>query len=193
MPEPDAATRILDACRQEIAQHGVRGMRVQRVAKRAGVSLGLVYYHFTDRVGLLAATVDHINETAQGRGRTAATTLHGADAVTQALLSEFDDDAETRGGSVVWNEIRAVAVFEPDMQQALAASTRDWEQGLLPALAETGVPEAERQERAALLTALVEGLSSRWLSGQITAAAARTLMSDGIAALLGAALVTTGK
>lgn len=186
-PQRDARERILEACRQEIALRGVRGLRVQRVAKRAGVSLGLIYYHFTDHSGLLAATVDFINDTAQGRGHTAAGSLSGIEAVEKVLLSEFDDDATTRDGSVVWNEIRAMAVFEPDLQSALTSSTHHWEQSLEAALDQAGVPEADRPQTATLLTALVEGLSGRWLSGQISADQARSLMSAGLGSILGVA------
>lgn len=193
MTERDSRERILDACREEIAGHGARGMRVQRVAKRAGVSLGLVYYHFNDRVGLLTATVDFINATAEGRGRNAAMDLHGMELLEHALLSEFDDDTETRDGSVVWNEIRAVAVFEPEMQEALTASTARWEQSLMTALAGAGVPAGERHTHAILLTALVEGLSSRWLSGQLTATAAQHLMRAGLKALMNTESVLAGK
>jgi len=102
----------------------------------------------------------------------------------QILLSEFDDDIATRDGSVVWNEIRAAAVFEPEMQPALRASTARWEQSLMTALAEAGVDATEMHSRAVLLTAIVEGLSSRWLSGQIAANTARDLMRIGLVGLM---------
>jgi len=184
MAELDARERILKACRNEIARYGERGLRVQRVAKQAGVSLGLVYYHFDDRVGLLNATVDYINEAAERRGRRAAMGMHGMELLEQILLSEFDDDIATRDGSVVWNEIRAAAVFEPEMQPALRASTARWEQSLMSALAEAGVSATEMHSRAILLTAIVEGLSSRWLSGQIAADTARNLMRIGLVGLM---------
>lgn len=67
MTEPDARERILQACRREIAASGVRGLRVQRVAQRAGVSLGLAYYHFADRAGLIDATIESVNQAVQQR------------------------------------------------------------------------------------------------------------------------------
>lgn len=182
MTESDARERILLASRHEIARSGVRGLRVQRVAKRAGVSLGLVYYHFEDRAGLLNATIEAVNTAVQERGPSA--TEHGTDSVIDLLVAEFEEDSDVRDDSVVWNEIRAIAVFETELQAALGRSTREWEQRLYAPLQKAGVPEEELATTTTLLTALVEGLSSRWLSGQIDVTAAKTLIRAGAEAIL---------
>lgn len=184
MAESDARERILLASRQEIARSGVRGLRVQRVAKRAGVSLGLVYYHFEDRAGLLNATIDAVNVAVQERGPSATATDHGTSSVIDLLVAEFEEDSGVRDDSVVWNEIRAIAVFETELQAALGRSTREWEQRLHAPLSRAGVRAEDLTETATLLTALVEGLSSRWLSGQIDTAAAKTLIRAGAEAIL---------
>lgn len=184
MAESDARERILLASRQEIARSGVRGLRVQRVAKRAGVSLGLVYYHFEDRAGLLNATIDAVNVAVQERGPSATATDSGTSSVIDLLVAEFEEDSSVRDDSVVWNEIRAIAVFETELQAALGRSTREWEQRLHVPLSKAGVRAEDLTETATLLTALVEGLSSRWLSGQIDTAAAKTLIRAGAEAIL---------
>ncbi len=56
---------ILQASATAIAQRGVRGLRVSDVAEVAGVSPGLLYYHFKDRGGLLAAALTYINDRAR--------------------------------------------------------------------------------------------------------------------------------
>ena len=58
----DRRSQILRAAARRIARDGVRGLRVTDVAEEAGVSPGLLYYHFTDRSGLLSATLDYIND-----------------------------------------------------------------------------------------------------------------------------------
>jgi AcrR family transcriptional regulator len=185
--ELDARERILAACRREIALNGVRGLRVQRVAKEAGVSLGLVYYHFEDRAGLLSATIDAVNAAVQTRQPEFDPAQAGRETVAELLAAEFGDEEGTREDSVVWNEIRAIAVFERELQEALGDTTRAWEARLAPPLARSGVPDSAIPETATLLTALVEGLSSRWLSGQLDTAAAQRLMRTGSAAILDAA------
>lgn len=186
-PAPDARGRILAACREEIAERGLRGLRVQDVAKRAGVSLGLVYYHFTDRAGLLRAVLESVNDAAAERGAAAAH-APGEDPVLAALAEEFGDDPEVRGNSVVWNEMRALAVFEADLRSPLAASTRLWNDAIAerlradPAGQDPATGRAS-SDRAVLLTVLVEGLSSRWLSGQIDTTEALRLLSAGTATI----------
>ncbi len=187
MAENDARDRILAATRQEIADSGVRGLRVQHVAKRAGVSLGLVYYHFDDRAGLLNATIDSVNEAVRERGPVADATLPPAEAVIEMLVAEFGDADGTREDSVVWNEIRAIAVFETELQAALGRTTLAWEGRIADPLAQAGVPAAALAETATLLTSLVEGLSSRWLSGQIDTETALRLMRTSAAAIIAAA------
>lgn len=184
MSERDAQTRILEATRQEIAESGVRGLRVQQVAKRAGVSLGLVYYHFTDRAGLLNATIDAVNKAVQERETPPHAGLSATETIVQLLVEEFGDEGTTRADSVVWNEIRAIAVFETELQGSLAEVTHDWEARLAGPLARVGVPEGEIRIIATLLTSLVEGISSRWLTGQLDTAAAQQLMRAGTTAIL---------
>jgi AcrR family transcriptional regulator len=187
MAEQDARERILVASRQEIADNGVRGLRVQQVAKRAGVSLGLVYYHFEDRAGLLNATIDAVNRAVQERGPQPDESLPAGEAVAEMLVAEFGTEGTTRADSVVWNEIRAIAVFETELQPALARTTREWEERLAEPIARSGVPADAVADTAVLLTGLVEGLSSRWLSGQVDTESAQRLMRIGTEAILTAA------
>lgn len=187
MTELDARGRILLASRQEIARSGVRGLRVQRVAKRANVSLGLVYYHFEDRAGLLTATIDAVNQAAQERGPDPTAEQAAPDTVANMLVAEFQQEGDVRDDSVVWNEIRAIAVFETELQDALGRTTREWEQRLSGPLAQSGVPDEAIGDTAILLTALVEGLSSRWLSNQLDTDTVRELMRAGADAIVTAA------
>ena len=187
MAKPDASARILEATREEIAENGVRGLRVQNVAKRAGVSLGLVYYHFEDRAGLLTATIDSVNQAVEERVLHPATGDDDVDIIIDQLVGEVGDAAGLRGDSVVWNEIRAIAVFEAELRGPLAATTQEWEKRFSPLLRSLGLTEAAVAETATLLTALVEGISGRWLSDQLDTAEAQRLIRLGAASILDAA------
>ncbi|GAA4153638.1 TetR/AcrR family transcriptional regulator [Leifsonia shinshuensis] len=197
MTELDARERILDASRAEIAASGVRGLRIQRVAKRAGVSLGLIYYHFEDRAGLLRETLAAVDRAVQERIPEPDPRVPPGELVAAMLEAEFGDEPGTRADSVVWNEIRAIAVFEDEVRTALSDATQDWQSRLTAPLSALGVPDAEIGGTATLLTGLVEGLSSRWLSGQLDTASVQRLMRTGTAAILagatgGRALVSPG-
>lgn len=56
--ERDAATRILHAAAQLLADRGVSRFSLQEVAESAGVSKGLIHYHYHDRDTLLARLVE---------------------------------------------------------------------------------------------------------------------------------------
>ncbi len=184
MTDLDARERILEASRAEIAASGVRGLRIQRVAKRAGVSLGLIYYHFDDRAGLLHETLEAVNRAVQERSPAPDPSLPPEQVVADLLAAEFGDGNGIRDDSVVWNEIRAIAVFETELRPALSDATQDWQARFAEPLAALGVPESAIADTSTLLTGLVEGLSSRWLSGQLDTETAQRLMRAGTAAVL---------
>ncbi|HET8987197.1 MAG TPA: TetR/AcrR family transcriptional regulator [Humibacillus sp.] len=59
-PERDRQQRILDAVLSLLSQRGIAGVSMRTVAKEAGVSLGLLNYHYEDKVGLIRAALRRI-------------------------------------------------------------------------------------------------------------------------------------
>ena len=167
---PDRKTAILDAAIAVIAARGVRGLRVEEVAKAAGVAVSLLYYHFGSRDGLVRATLDHANERAAAIPAAGADGGTGFDAVRSALLGELDAAPRVRETSVVWGEVLASAVFEPGLRDQLRAANETWV-GLVADRIRAGQADgsvrSDRDAHAAAerLTALIDGLSSRWLAG----------------------------
>ncbi|WP_302168754.1 TetR/AcrR family transcriptional regulator [Streptomyces sp. TBY4] len=179
----------MEGAARVIARRGVRGLRVEELAAEAGVSTALIYYHFKDRAGILRATLEFINDRA-GRYTTERDPGHppldALGELEQTLLLEFQDDPAVRENSTAWGELRASAVFDPDLREDLAEATRIWiqEVGELLAQVRPLAAAATVSGAAERLTALVEGLSSRWLSGSLPLAHARELMVAAIAAEL---------
>ncbi|PJN28161.1 TetR family transcriptional regulator [Kitasatospora sp. CB02891] len=178
-------TSIMEAAARVIARRGVRGLRVEELAAEAGVSTALIYYHFKDRTGILRQTLEFINDRAERY-----TTERAADAppltareeLEQTLLLELQDTAAVRENSTAWGELRASAVFDETLREDLARATRIWVQEIAELLGAvrpmaSAVALAGTAER---LTALLEGLSTRWLSGSLPLAHARTLMADAV-------------
>lgn len=58
----DRQTRILEAVLTLLSQHGISGVSMRSVAREAGVALGLVNYHYDDKVGLIKAALRRIEE-----------------------------------------------------------------------------------------------------------------------------------
>lgn len=50
-------TQILEAALQLFSQKGVHGVSTKEIAAEAGVAEGLIFYHFKDKKGLLAALI----------------------------------------------------------------------------------------------------------------------------------------
>jgi AcrR family transcriptional regulator len=177
----DRKSAILDAAIGVIARRGVRGFRVEQVAEQAGVAVSLLYYYFGSRNGLVRATLDHANERAAGTVRAATS---GRATVEATLLGELDADA--RDTSVVWGEVLASAVFEKELRDQLRDASGAWTELVAAAIA-AGIEDGSIPGRvdppasAERLTALVDGLSARWLAGVITRDRARELLAGAIA------------
>ena len=197
--------RILDACAAVIAREGLSGFRMNKVASEAGVSIGLLSYHFGDRDGLLQAALDRVTEganrrAARGTPEHPAPAQHPLLRLEAQLCSEFGDEPGVREGSIAWNELRAAAAFDPASARAVTRSTRDWQRQIETLISESlnesrrdksadrdpdPHPDLDPAQLALALTALVEGLSGRWLTGQIStkeaqSAVRRTLHSLGL-------------
>ncbi|KUF19209.1 TetR/AcrR family transcriptional regulator [Streptomyces silvensis] len=181
------STQILEAAARVIARRGVRGLRVEELAEEAGVSTALIYYHFKDRTGVLRKTLEFISDRAErytAQAGRSAEPLGPREELERTLLLELQDTTEVRENSSAWGELRASAVFDEVLREDLAKATLAWVQDVAALLGQVR-PMASAAALAASaerLTALVEGLSMRWLSGMLPIAHARTLMSEAVAA-----------
>ena len=191
----DRRSAILDAAIKVIARRGVRGLRVEQVAGEASVAVSLIYYYFDNRNGLVRSTLEHANERAATTVRSAeGASVTGREAVERSLLAELDDGDHIRDTSVVWGEVLASAVFEPELRAQLREASRTWSD-LVAGTIEEGVQDGsirgdvDASACAERLTALVDGLSARWLAGLCTRERAQELLAAAIASELGSAIL----
>ncbi|MCL4286324.1 MAG: TetR/AcrR family transcriptional regulator [Thermoleophilia bacterium] len=180
---------ILAVAAGTIARHGIHGLRVERVAKEAGVSTALLYYHFGSRSGLVNAAFEYASELAPSTAlRLASDEQSGYEAVAAALLAELDESPDVREFSVVWGDVSANAVFEPELRPSVRTITRAWRLTVAAAI-ERGVADGsirsdvDPDEAAELLIVLVDGFCIRWLSGSLELERARHLLSKVLAQL----------
>ena len=95
MTSPSSASsrdRLLAAAADRLAAEGAASLSLQSVADAAGVSKGLIHYHFRDREALLVETVNWLGALAVRRERRAlaGVTPHGAvDAMWRWLDAEL--------------------------------------------------------------------------------------------------------
>ncbi|MFI6937646.1 TetR/AcrR family transcriptional regulator [Streptomyces sp. NPDC050418] len=182
----DRRKAILEGAARVIARRGVRGLRMEELATEAGVSTALLYYHFNGRAGILHHTLEFISDRADRYTSGAEASAQPRDArqeLEQSLLLEFQDLPEVRENSTAWGELRASAIFEPDLRADVARATLTWIHDVAHHLGRVrpAAPAPALTVSAERLTALVEGLSTRWLSGALPLAHARELMRDAVA------------
>ncbi|WP_194815906.1 TetR/AcrR family transcriptional regulator [Nocardia sp. XZ_19_385] len=181
-------TQILEAAVRVIAQDGVRGLRVEKLAAAAGVSTALIYYHFKDRSGVLYAALEHINHRAQNYTEPAGSDPRAR--LEAMLLLELQNGEHVRETSIAWGELRASAVFNPDLRTPLRTTTDSWNadiETLIRAAQAGGACASDRDPAAGAerLTTLVEGLSERWHSGSLNLDRARQLLIGAVELELG--------
>ncbi|MCF3123452.1 TetR family transcriptional regulator C-terminal domain-containing protein [Streptomyces arenae] len=99
----------------------------------------------------------------------------------RCLLLEFQDRPEVRENSTACGELQATAVFDPELREALAGARLIWIHELTDALGRVHPPAPARTVAAERLTARLEGLSTRWLSGLLPLGHARELVREAIA------------
>ena len=58
----DRQTRILEAVIGLLSREGISGVSMRAVAREAGVALGLVNYHFADKISLIRAALHRVEE-----------------------------------------------------------------------------------------------------------------------------------
>ncbi len=159
-------------------------MRVDEVAKDAGVAPSLIYHHFGDRASLLRAALEHVGQKAAAY-TTSDPHESGFDELINTFLAEIQDDPQVRENSAAWGEFRDAAVFDETLRQTLYRYTQEWiddtaelvRRGQADGSIEASV---DPDEAGQLLTALTEGLSTRWLAGFIDTEQARESLESAI-------------
>ncbi|WP_210495997.1 TetR/AcrR family transcriptional regulator [Patulibacter sp. SYSU D01012] len=189
--QPEGRRALLDATAALVSEKGVRGLSPRAVARRAGTTAALVYYHFGSAAGLVSAALHHANEQAPSVTRLPGPPAgrSGREALTDALEAEFDDDPRVRNLNAIWNEVGALAAFDPALRDDLRDVTDAWTAtvaaGVRRGVADGSVAaDVDADEVAELLTGAVDGLSQRWLAGALTADEARAALRPLLDALL---------
>lgn len=63
MPSTTRQQEFIDIARSEFVEHGYGGTSIRTIAKRAGMSLPALYYHYASKQELLVAILDDGLET----------------------------------------------------------------------------------------------------------------------------------
>jgi AcrR family transcriptional regulator len=161
----EASARIVDAMRRSVAARGTAGSTFDQVAREAGVSRGLLHYHFGTKERLIAEVV---RRDAEIRLEHLGGELEGARTVTDVigtLLHSLEDLVERDPGFVALRfELFTSGRRNPEIAAEFAAlqrATRTQVAELLAAKQREGVVKlADAPEAvAAVLLSLADGLA----------------------------------
>ena len=164
----DSQLRIVRAAYRLTGQRGVQRVSLEEIAAAAGVSKGLVLYHFKNRDNLLAAMMRWVLEEVAGRIRRAVEAAATPRAKVAAMLDVVFAGAESnRRYYLTYLEIvEHGARFERfGGLAALASAVQD---ETYAAVIEAGIATGEFRVEAgpdtvAVVRGSVEGLFLRWL------------------------------
>src|SRR5687768_14837236 len=164
-----ATDRIIEAMRRSVAARGAAGATFDHVAREAGVSRGLLHYHFGTKERLLAEVVRRDADIRMARLDRALAGAHSADEVIDVLVHSLEDlVARDPGFVALMFELFTSGRRNPEIAAEFAAlqhATRSRLADLLAARQAEGVVRLadEPEAVAAVLLSLADGLALRLL------------------------------
>ena len=185
--------RLLDAAVRLIAREGIDNVRIARIATEAGVSAGLVHYHFASRDALLEEAIEHSYERA-GDMRLAALGEGRADSAQrlQAMIDQcLPSDPGLRQDWVLWVELWLRGARDPALRPVAArlyARLHEWfAEAIADGIATGQLRECDVDRMADRLLALLDGYGIRVLTEdpQMPLERARAEVWDSVAGELG--------
>jgi len=162
---------VLAAYRQ-IAENGFEGLRVREVAAHAGVNIATLHYYFATKEDLIQGVVDYLIQ--QFLTREAPIPPGGLITAPQRLRQLFLDLhyqlREAPEIFAVLTELHLRAQRDAGLRKLLKRMNDDW-QAHIEEICQAGIhekafyPDLNSRRAAALLAALIKGLSLQALSG----------------------------
>ena len=122
--------QLIEATVASIAQHGISGTTMNTVTKNAGLSVGIVNFHFESKEKLFEETLRHLaNEHREIWKRTAAKAdLAPADRLLSIVEAEFHPDICRRDKLTVWTSFYAEAGYRASYRRIVSQiDTERWE------------------------------------------------------------------
>ncbi len=181
--------QLVDAALATIADAGFHGANLLEIARRAGVSSGLIAHHFGDKDGLMEAAFRRLTG---DLGRALLARYRTAETPEDRLAAIIDANLEARQMSLpaarVWLAFWHEALHAPRIARILRANRRRLYDNLAHAL--SGLLPRDRAATVARLVAgLIDGVWLRTLHdhGPAGSTAARAMVMDAARAMIAAA------
>jgi AcrR family transcriptional regulator len=191
----DARGRILAATADCLVRDGLAKVRMAAIAQEAGVSSGLLHYHFDTKEQLFAEVLAW--SSAVSAELTAAALERAGDEPPQRLGAFLDrclpSDETLAHEWLLWQELALLCMREPDLaavsaelyEDLYATGARLVERGIRTGAFDLASSEARRVAETAL--ALCDGLGGRVLPAgeELTVEQARIMVATAVGQLVG--------
>lgn len=190
----EARTRILAAAADCLVRDGLAKVRMAGIAQAAGVSAGLLHYHFDTKEQLFADVLSYSHDTSSVLNRQAM--LAAGDRPAQRLSSFLDrclpSDERLAREWLLWLELALLCIRQPELARVGAELYEDLYSTVAGIIAEgvdSGVfaPVLDARRVAETAVALCDGLGTRVLAGdpRVTLPAARATLAATVGVLVG--------
>jgi AcrR family transcriptional regulator len=183
----DRTIAIVQAACRVVAREGTHGLRMEAVAREAGVSKALVHYYFATRRELLRAAFAYVDD--RWRARVAdelALAPTGADRLERFLLLYVDDEMVPGEHRAVWDEVWGTMRLDPELAPEVAAAYTRWADWLVQLVEEGRADGSLRSElpahdTAQRLIAVADGMDSLRFLGLVTRERSQDLLRQSVA------------
>jgi AcrR family transcriptional regulator len=164
-PRPVRRQQLIDATILILAAKGFSALTVADVAKSAGLSVGIINFHFESKDKLLSACLAYLSDEYHRNWKRAFTTPNAtlAEKLQLVLLSDFEDHIFTREKHAAWIAFWGETQGRPTYEQICAMQNAEHAtvvENLCSALIKDGNYGLDAQSTMRIFEALTDGL---WL------------------------------
>jgi TetR/AcrR family transcriptional repressor of bet genes len=152
--------QLIDATFATVQRHGLADTTMQRIAREAGLSTGIIHHYFADKNALLAATMRALLAELRGDVVKRLAAAPSPEARVRAVLAACFAPAQFRPALVAaWLAFWAQSPHSPELARLRRLYDRRTRSNLTEPLAAL-LPRAEAEAAATTLAAMIDGF---WL------------------------------
>ncbi|EFK3982466.1 transcriptional regulator BetI, partial [Escherichia coli] len=159
--------QLIDATLEAINEVGMHDATIAQIARRAGVSTGIISHYFRDKNGLLEATMRDITSQLRDAvlNRLHALPQGSAEQRLQAIVGgNFDETQVSSAAMKAWLAFWASSMHQPMLYRLQQVSSRRLLSNLVSEFRRE-LPREQAQEAGYGLAALIDGL---WLRAALS-------------------------
>lgn len=163
--QPIRRQQLIDATLSAVSELGFADASLSQIAKRAGVSTGIISHYFQDKHGLIEATMRYL---LKELGREIAEALAHAEHTPQARLTaiicgNFSASQVSKAAMNTWLAFWANSFYQPDLHRLQQMNHRRLHSNLKHEFLKV-LDEKHAEQSALGLAALIDGF---WLRGTL--------------------------